>query len=281
MKPNIQWTIAVIGVFAAMVPAHAQGQNGPQAEHGNQKNATVICDVHSLQDAVDRAAEGATITVQGTCTGGIVIRKDRLRIVGESGATIQVPADVVGILILGNGVEIRDLNIVGGRVGIDLFSAASAEISASNILQYTQAGIEVRANSNATIVESYISSPGGAFAGINLLAGASAQLINTVIDHPGGLGLAIAATSSAFLAGNQVLLPGGSSAAILVTRTAQVAFSPEPGSENTISNPGAAALVCSQTSSIFVGRNQIIDGAVFFSGTGNCEVVAIGGATLP
>lgn len=279
MKGLKYWTIAVLSLCAVSMNVHAQSQKDEGALHGNQSKANVICDVHSLQDAVDRAAEGATITVQGTCTGEVVIRKDRVRIVGESGATIQPPVDGVGFTVLGDGVEIRDMNIVGGAVGIDIFGTGSAEITGNQILDYTRAGIEVRSNSHGTIRDNYISSPGGAFAGVNLLASASALLDDNEIVSPGGFGVNIAATSSALLSCNTVSLTHPFFAGVIVSRTAQVGFA--IGCPNTISNSHAfgRSIVCSQTSSIFAGANQNLTGMV--QRHPNCEVVTLPGVVIP
>jgi hypothetical protein len=50
------------------------------------------CSVHSLQDAVDRAAEGGWIVVQEVCNEEVVIKEDRLRIPGVNDATIAPAA---------------------------------------------------------------------------------------------------------------------------------------------------------------------------------------------
>lgn len=287
MKGLKYWTIAVVLLCALCVNVHAKPEDDGNTLRGNQGKANVICDVHSLQDAVDRAAEGATITVQGTCTGEVVIRKDRVRIVGESGATMQPPVDGVGFTILGDGVEISGLTFVGGAVGIDVFGGASAEIADNRFFDYTQAGIEVRANSNAVIRDNYIRSTSAPLiTGVNVIASASAQLERNTIENANGNGVNIASTSSAFLAcDNTISLSHPFFAGVAVTRTAQLGFGPGAECANTISNiyigppRNGRAVICSQTSSIFAGVKQNLTGEVDLAG--NCEIVAFFPVTFP
>lgn len=278
MKRLILLTGALFSLCALCVNAYAGPQNDDGALHGNQSKAQVACGVQSLQDAVDRAAEGATINVQGTCAETVVIRKDRVRIVGEPGATVQPPDGGIAFTVLSNGVVISDLNIVGGLVGIDIAKGASADVNGNEISEYSEAGIRIRANSNAEIVDNSIDGPMGSLTAIGLLAGASAQLQGNVISSR-GFGISVAATSSAFLAcDNNVSALHPPFAAIVVNRTAQLAFA--PGCSNEISHlAGGLALFCSQTSSIFAGANQTLNGPVILHP--NCEVVTLFGVTFP
>lgn len=279
MKKSTLWTSAIASLCALCVTAHADPQNNGAGLHGNQSTAKVICGTHSLQQAVDRAAEGATISVRGTCTEEVVIRKDRIRIVGEEGATLQAPGIV--LTILSDGVEINNLSIIGGTVGIDIVGGASAEIVSNRILDYLQAGIEVRANSNANIRDNYISSTNGPLVtGVNVIASASAQLEGNTIENANGNGVNVASASAAFLAcDNTVSVSHRFFAGVAVTRTAQVGFA--PGCVNTITNahPAGRAVLCSQTSSIFAGADQNLTGLVDLAG--NCEVLALPGVVFP
>lgn len=279
MKGLKNWTIAVLSLCAVNMNVHAGSHNDEGTSHGSQKKARIICGAHSLQAAVDRAREGATITVQGTCTEEVVIRKDRIRITGAPGATMQPPTGGIAFSVLGNGVEISDFSIVGGAVGIDIAAAASAEVTGNRIFDYTNSGILIRGNANGDIRNNYLASLADDFAAINLLSSASAQLERNEIANASRNGINIAATSSALLACNDVSVSHGFFAGVFVSRTAQVAFA--TGCPNTISNshPVGPAIACSQTSSIFAGENQDLIGAIQLHP--NCEVVRLPFVTIP
>lgn len=276
MRNLMKWPMAIIALGALAVQATADPQNDKATLPGNQGKTQVLCDRHSLQDAVDRAAEGGEITVTGICNEQVVIRKDRVRIVGSPGATVQAPPGGIAFTVLSDGVVISDLYITGGSVAIDIAKGASADITGNAIHDYTETGIRIRANSNAEIVGNTIDGPAGSFTAIGLLAGASAQLDNNTIVSNGLFGINVAAASSALLANNNLSTPAASSLGIVINRTAQLAFA--PGSPNVIQATGLA-LFCSQTSSILAGANQDLTGGVILHP--NCEVVTLPGVTLP
>ena len=277
MNKTNYWFSAVASLFLLLAGVHAQAQNGPDKWTGNQKRAHVKCGTHSLQAAVDRAAEGAEIVVDGVCTEAVVIEKDRIRISGTPGATVQAPAGSIAFTVLADGVVISDLAIVGGLIGIDIAKGASADITGNDIRDYSESGIVIRANSNAEIIGNVIDGPDGSFTAIGLIAGASAQIAGNVITSR-GFGINVGATSSAFLSDNTVTLLNPGFVGLVVGRTSHLGF--EAGRPNTVINTGpGAALFCSQTSSMLVSENQTLEPAFFVHPT--CEVLRLNGATIP
>lgn len=279
MRNSIFWSGSIAALIALHQPVDARTPDDDSAQDAAQGKVRVNCDLENFKKAVNGAKEGETVIVRGTCTGGVVVRKDGIKIVGRDGASIVVPDDGVGITVIARGARIKGVNIVGGRVGIDVFGGASAEILKNQIVDYTEAGIEVRANSNAAIAGNFLTTSSTALAAINLVAGASAQVDNNEITDPGGYGINVAATSSVFMGCNTVTLSHPFFAGVSVSRTAQVGFSPDCA--NTISNNHMAgtSISCSQTSSIFAGTDQVLTGALGLDP--NCEVVRLAGVTVP
>jgi parallel beta-helix repeat protein len=115
----------------------------------------------SLQRAIDAAADGATITIEGTCDGPIrVVGRSRLTIQGiaptASGcsATGPGPTDLVSSLRGGNdevieveesdGIAIRFLNVVGGAsAGIELEDSSRADVSCNCLAANREQGLEI------------------------------------------------------------------------------------------------------------------------------------------
>ena len=270
MKRLDFWLVTLVSVCALAASVRA----------GAQDRTVVNCSAASLKRAVNRAAEGEKIIVRGTCAEEVVVKTDRIQIIGRNGATIQPPAEGIGITVLADGVVIKNLVIIGGAVGIDIAAGASAQIKGNQIMDYTNAGIEIRANSNGLIDSNTLSNGSTNLAAINLVSSASAQLVGNTIDHvSGGYGVNIASTSSAFLACNTISVSHPFFAGVSVSRTAQLGFAPD--CPNTIANNDAVgkAIFCSQTSSIFAGADQNLTGTVDLAP--NCEVVTLANVTFP
>jgi len=60
----------------------------PDGPPGGPSVKTVACPSDSLQDAIDNGVAGDTFEVTGNCIGDITIDKDRIQLVGMTGATI-------------------------------------------------------------------------------------------------------------------------------------------------------------------------------------------------
>jgi len=271
MKKLLLQSSVLLLLLGVMSTSHSQGNEN--------RYIPAYCDQgHSIQDAVDKATEGATIDVWGTCREAVVIDKDRLRITTVSDAVIMPPAGSAAFTVNADNVEIGNFNIVGGRTGIEIAGGASAEVHHNHISDYTGNGIRVVGNSNGAIHDNYFSSTSGNLSAIILLSSASAQIESNQIAASSRSGISIASASSALVGCNQISVSHPFFAGIHVNRTSHLAF----GCTNTISNshPFGEAIVCSQTSSIFAGATQdITAGAIDLHP--NCEVVTVQGVTFP
>jgi hypothetical protein len=119
---------------AAALPAHAA--TGPVER--------VVLAGHSIQQAVDAAKPGDVILLRkGHYTGGVVITKNRLTIVGDgvgtvvepgaSNACAQATGTAAGFCVLGaHGVTIRDLT-VRGFDGFGVFGAGTDRFTVTKV----------------------------------------------------------------------------------------------------------------------------------------------------
>ena len=112
MKKLLFQSGVLLLLLALMSTGHAQPPEAP-------RYIPVFCNRgHSIQDAVDKATEGARLDVYGTCREAVVIQTDRLRIGAFFGQTTTIipPAGSVAFSVqFADGVVIRSFNIWGGR----------------------------------------------------------------------------------------------------------------------------------------------------------------------
>ncbi len=247
----------------------------------NTRYIPVFCDQgHSLQDKVDKATEGATLDVYGTCNEAVVIRTDRISIGAFFGQAtfINPPAESVAFTILADDVEISNLNITGGTSAVLITQGSSATITNNQILNYTRDGISIVGSSDGSIQDNFLSSTNANNSAI-FLAGSSALIEDNTIGASSASGILIAATSSALVGCNNISVSHPFFAGIHVSLTSEASLGACP---NTISNsdPVGRAIFCSKSSSIFAEAAQIITaGAIDLDP--NCEVLAIPGVTFP
>jgi len=259
-------------LLALMSAGHAQ----------NERYIPVFCNQgHSIQDALDRATEGATVDVWGTCNEAVVIRTDRLRISAISGQTTNInpPAGSVAFTVRADNVEISNLNITGGTSAVLITQGSSATITNNQILNYTGDGIFIAGSSDGSIQDNFLSSTNANNSAIFVVGTASALIEGNTIGASSASGIFIAATSSALVGCNNISVSHPFFAGIHVSFTSQASLGACP---NTISNsaPVGRAIFCSKSSSIFAEAAQIITaGAIDLDP--NCEVGVIPGVTFP
>ena len=251
------------------------------ASHAQEERyIPVFCDQgHSLQDALDKATEGAVVDVWGTCNEAVVIETDGIRISAFSGQDtfINPPAGSVAFTVRADNVEISHLNIAGGTSAVLITQGSSATITNNQILNYTGDGISIRGSSDGSIQHNFLSSTNASRSAI-FLAGSSAQIENNIISASNGGGILIVATSTALVDCNNISVSHPFRAGIRVSLTSQVALG---ACANTISNSHSAgsAIFCSKSSSIFAGAAPITDDAIDLHP--DCEVSAIASVTFP
>ena len=259
-------------LLALMSTGHAQ----------NERYIPVFCNQgHSLQDALDRATEGATVDVWGTCNEAVVIRTDGIRISAISGQTTNInpPAGSVAFTVRADNVEISNLNITGGTSAVLITDGSSATITNNQILNYTRDGILIGGASSGSIQDNFLSSTNANNSAIFVVGSASAGIDNNTIGASSASGILIAAASSALVGCNNISISHPFFAGIHVSFNSQASLGPCP---NTISNSDSVgeAIFCSKSGSIFAEAAQIITaGAIDLHP--NCEVLANPGVTFP
>ncbi len=272
MKKLLFQSSVLLLLLALMSTGHAQ----------KQRYIPVFCDQgHSLQDKVDKATEGATLDVYGTCNEAVVIRTDSIRIGAFFGQTTNInpPAGSVAFTVLADRVEISDLNITGGTSAVLITDGSSATITNNQILNYTGDGIIIAGASSGSIQDNFLSSTNANNSAIFVVGTASALIDDNTIGASSASGILIAAASSALVGCNNISVSHPFFAGIHVSFTSQGSLGACP---NTISNsdPVGRAIFCSKSSSIFAEAAPIITaGAIDLDP--NCEVGAIPGVTFP
>ncbi len=221
---------------------------------------SVDCAVgETIQAAVDSAVEGDTIEVSGTCSGPVLIDKDRIELVGMPGATIsanlatnliQIRADNVAIrgfteitnlgstaVVVqrgGSAVIANNGRIEGARHGIGVFDSSQARISDNaNIIGGTFHGIAISNSSHARITANGIT--GGGFHGIIVLSSSSADILGNTITSAGDFGIYSVLSSSMRVAQNTIT---GNRQGIVVGRSSTARITPFGGfsGTNTLQN---------------------------------------------
>jgi nitrous oxidase accessory protein NosD len=181
---------SVCALALAVAPAMADDDD-------DSRTRKVNCDKGgSIQRKLDRAKEGDTIEVSGTCVEDLVIAKDRITLDCLSPAN----ASITGAGGSRNSIEIRGRNVLvanctvsGGANplgAIVVRSNGSAEIERNRIFAGSAAGatgVAVSQNSYGQLVDNEIS---GGVNGVFVLSGSMADLFrNTISDVAIGIGV--------------------------------------------------------------------------------------------
>ena len=235
----------------------------------------VFCDRgQSIQDAVDRAPEGAFINVFGTCEESVVIQTDRLKIgafFGQATTVIPQGGNPAFLVHFADGVHIQNFNISGGGIGVFISNGSSAVILNNQISDITALGIGVAGGSFAFIANNVLHSNNGNFGQILVGDSSSASVVDNTITASSGVGISAASASSVSVGGNNVSGTAGSG--ITVAQNAHMSLF----SENTVNT-----INCSFSGSLSVDTEQTITGgagAVFLET--HCDLFVPDGVTFP
>jgi parallel beta-helix repeat protein len=222
MKECSRRAVTILGVFCLLEWAPKLGPGVAAQSTSGEPNtgwAYVDCDKEppgALQRAIDRATEGQTIRVAGTCNENVTIApgKDGLTVDGGGGATIAGPdAALNTIQVRGpRAVTLTGLAVRGGRAGIDVSRGATAVIDGNTIDGMSRNGITLGSFATANIFNNTIQN--NAFAGI-LVTGNAFGFIGfataddtiaspNLIRHNGSHGISVTLSSSARTAGNTI-----------------------------------------------------------------------------
>lgn len=229
---------AVLWGIAVSVPVEAQIACSP--------GANTITD---LQNAINAAVPGQTITVTGTCSGTLTVRNEIQRIAisgggganGAGGAIIAGGASTSPVLnVRGKSIVIQGLNITGGLRGIHVNRNSNAVIQNVSVSSASSDGILIDTASFATILSSTIQSNGaGANGGngVHISEGGSAHI-----------GFSLQEDSSA----SPNTITSNSLRGVLVSRSASARIA-----GNTISNNGADGIWVTGNSQADISSNAI------------------------
>jgi len=248
------------GVFllllGLMSTSHSQGNEN--------RYIPVFCDQgHSIQDAVDKATEGATISVWGTCYEAVLVDKDRLRFVGIEGhPTIAPPCCSPAFQIISDGVQIEGINITGAVTGIAVTHGSKATIVNNVISGSYDSGIRVRDNSQAILVRNQITNSGNY--GILIRESSQARLSGNTVTGSNLAGVGVSEGASAPLAGN--IITGNSIHGVSVQTNGTVNLQ----GGNNINGNGGFGVSCEESAVLLVNASQDFSGG---NGAGNVEIM--------
>ena len=176
----------------------------------------VVCPVAKLQNMLDDARAGTTLSVFGNCSENVIIRneKQRITIDGNNNATISGPnANAPTVNVRGKGILIQNFaGITGGNSGIDVNRGSNAVINSNTIHNTGGNGVIVDELAFAALINNTIqNNPGaGVFIAENSTAriGFNADSETTVSPNTiqsNAIGVVVSNGSSARIIGNSII----------------------------------------------------------------------------
>ena len=221
---------------------------------------TVNCPGQSLQAAVDAARPGDIINVTGVCNENVSIGtgKHSLTLDGQNAATINGPnSGIPTLTVRGTNILIRNFEITGGVVGIDIERGSTAVIDHNNIHNTVNHGIYIAESAFGVIKNNnihnnpadgvHVAENSSARIGYELNSDTSASP-NTILNN-GGRGITINRSSNARIAGNTI--SGNTSDGIVVARASQADIA-----GNIINSNSGNGILVSQNSGIELGEDN-------------------------
>ncbi len=180
-------TILALLAFGA-VDANAQGGGGAGGGGGGGQGP-VQCPADSLQAAIDGAAPGTTIFVEGTCVEDVTVTTDDITLNGDANGDTVIDGTISGTITIDGArrVVIDFLTVTGPGPGIVGTDTAAFTVQNSDI---SNNGIGGGENDFGT--------------GINVLAGSSALITNNEISGNQADGIFVDNASSARVKFNMI-----------------------------------------------------------------------------
>ena len=206
MERKIGWGIRslfVLAVFLWMLPVIGWAQG-------------VTCPGDSLQDAIDGAGAGDTITVAGTCAENVLIPEgmDGVTLNGGGTATINGPNTTTQatVMVRARYVTIKNFTITGGYDGIWVVFGGHALIEENTISGAARNGISVGAGSSAQIINNTVQGSASDGIAVNESSAARIGVLSTfdtetypnTIQNNGESGILVTRSSSALIVGNTI-----------------------------------------------------------------------------
>ena len=199
----------------------ANGQGvGTIIDDDGPKTISVSCSNASLQQALEGAASGDTVSVTGTCNENVLVRNDKVRVFLDGGGTAVINGSDPSrpaIDIRGKAVSIQGLAITGGSNGIVVQRGANAVINNNMIDGTGGPGVLVNQQAFAVLTNNTIQNNAaegvyvgeGSAAHIGFNSGIETTASSNTIQFNGGSGITIAGSSSARVVGNMIHNNGG------------------------------------------------------------------------
>ena len=209
MERKIGWGIRslfMLAVFLWMLPVigWAQGVTCPGSNN-------------PLQDAIDSASAGETITVAGACEGNVLIPvdKDGITLDGGGTATINGPNTTTQatVMVRAKGVTVKGFTITGGYDGLWVVFGGNARIEENTIQGAARNGISVGAGSSAQIINNTVQDSASDGIAVNESSAARIGVLSTfdtqtypnTIQNSGESGILVTRSSSALIVGNTII----------------------------------------------------------------------------
>ncbi|HTN70375.1 MAG TPA: right-handed parallel beta-helix repeat-containing protein [Methylomirabilota bacterium] len=229
--------------------------------------AQVACPGQSLQNAINSATPGTTITVTGTCNENITIRNDTVRIaIIGSGATLT-SASGTTLIVRGKGITIQGFTITGGGNGIRVERSSNATINLNEIHAGAR-GIEVVDTSFAIITNNNIHDNGtdgilvgeASSARIGFSTPSDVAASPNTIQNNGDRGIIVTTHSIARIYGNTI--SGNGDDGVGIFRASHADLSSNTINGNGFTNPstnGGNGVIVAQNSSLELGEDDPVD----------------------
>ncbi|MCB1776587.1 MAG: right-handed parallel beta-helix repeat-containing protein [Candidatus Competibacteraceae bacterium] len=204
---------------------------------------------------MDTVEEDSHVVFHGRCHDPIRITKDKLSIIGQPGSKFIISSTAsFGIAISGRQVDIKNIDLSGGKTGIVIYRGGSAEVSNSRITNAGSIGIEVTGSSYAHIEQTEIIN--SRRNGVVIRLSSSADIHDNKIRNNNKFGIVIDA-SAADIDGNLISRSGRYG--ILLRGGAKVRLGKDnaSGKGNLFYNNSNGAIRCESNSVIEIAPEEI------------------------
>jgi nitrous oxidase accessory protein len=231
--------------------------------HAGAATINVVCGstTTALQNAINSANPGDTVSLTGTCNENVLVRNDKVRVFidGNSAAIVNGAASGNTFDIRGKAISVQNLMITGGNNAVHVQRGASAVIHNNIIQNAGNRGILVSDLAFAVITANEIKNNLGD--GILVLNSSTAHIGfnntsdpaqgNNIHDNV-GRGIHIAEGSSARIYGNTI--SNNAADGILVGRLSQANLS-----SNTINSNANNGVNVTDNSYVQLGEDNPVD----------------------
>ena len=280
--------------FFVVAPAAADDDD----DDGDRSSGRVLkvdCDRgQTITRALERAQEGDTILIRGTCRETVTIMTDKLTLAGKAGAVIDGEGAPENVITIDGArdVTLRDVVLQNGDGGLVIQRQASARLEGVTAQGNADDGIEVAQTASAVITNCKAQNNGDE--GFLTTINSSVVFLGGTIVSSGNGGVGVQATdsSSLFIFGTAVEATenaqdglGAFSSSLFVSDSSSLTLKDNGGrglnlagnsegnlrGTTTISGNGSEGIL------IFTSSNAALDGSILIEGNGFDDPLGIGG----